>query len=111
MIRKVLVTLSLVILLAAAGCGKGSSDRKAAGDNDREKKPGVEATENQRTKENPKPTSKIAPGDTPELVIKTDNPVSNQEAGAMLDELDKQLTELMDTLDRLDDLDDTELEY
>lgn len=111
MIRTVLVALSLAILLAAAGCGKGTPDKKASGENKNESKPPVEVTDSSRPKDDPKPAQKKATGETPDIVIKTENRVSNEEAGAMLDEVDKQLTELLNTLDRLDDLDDKNLQY
>ncbi len=110
MIRTALAALCLAILLAAAGCGKGTPE-KASGENKNESKPPVEITDSSRPKDDPKPAQKKAAGETPDIVIKTENRVSNEEAGAMLDEVDKQLTELLKTLDRLDDLDDKNLQY
>ena len=110
MIRTALIALSLAFLLAASGCARGASDQKPAGDGKKEKAP-VENTTIHRPAADQAQDQKNAPREAPDIVIRTDNRVSNQEAGAMLDEVDKQLTELINTLDRLDDLDDKELQY
>jgi hypothetical protein len=114
MIRVALIILSLALMLLSAGCGK-----KAPGHDNEGKtelpRPTVESSETSRALPDAK-TGEVPAGDsssaeTPGIVIRTDNPVSNQEAGEMLDEMDKQLTELINTLERLDDMEDKDLQY
>lgn len=110
MIRTALIVLSLAFLLTASGCAGGASDQKPAGDGKKEKAP-VGNTAIHRPAANQAQGQKNSPREAPDIVIRTDNRVSNQEASAMLDEVDKQLNDLINTLDRLDDLDDKELQY
>ena len=128
-----------LILLLLAGCGKATPVDKTAGDKETEQ-PAVESHGDLPAVAQPEGGSgnsagtvppEMSPGDTTgaaqpaessvpvdqghsedasKIVIKTDNPVSNQEAGAMLDAVDKQLDELMDTLDRLDELSEEDLQ-
>lgn len=114
MVRTALIAFSLAFLLAAAGCAKGASDHKSAEDI-KKGKAAVEKNENLRppseSSAGKPPAGKGPSGEPPEIVIRTDNLVSNQEAGAMLDEVDRQLNELLNTLDRLNDVDDQDLRY
>jgi len=128
-----------LILLLPAGCGKAIPADKTAGDKETEQ-PAVESHGDLPAVAQPEGGSGNSagtvlpgksPGDSPgvaqpagssvpveqgqsedasKIVIKTDNQVSNQEAGAMLDAVDKQLDELMNTLDRLDELSDEDLQ-
>lgn len=114
MARKALIAISLAFLLAAAGCAKGAPENKPGADSKKEKA----AVENKERNRPPAgsnvgkaPSEKVASGEAPEIIIRTDNRVSNQEAGAMLDEVDRQLTELLNTLDRLNEVDDQDLKY
>lgn len=129
MIRKALLAaLFLALLLAAAGCGTWSQGKGAGGDGKEKKTPqagfsqstrppggpetappgGSEAT---RPAGEPEAARKDTSGEAPDIVIRTENRVSSQEAGAILDEMDKQLAELINTLNRLEDPDDRDLEY
>ncbi|GBF33802.1 hypothetical protein DCCM_2913 [Desulfocucumis palustris] len=47
----------------------------------------------------------------PDLVIKSENQVPGQEAGQMLEEIDRQLDDLLEALDGTEDIDESELLY
>lgn len=129
--KKVLFCLIFVLalLLLLAGCGKADSGRLPVAGNGNypppeqqseagsEQRP--EAEPEQRPEQQPvqqeeagggQPAGNNNPG-TPDVVIRTDNPVSSQEADAMLDAVDRQLTELLETLDQLDDIELESLEF
>lgn len=112
--RAALTLLLLVFLLAMAGCWRETADRKFTRDGGKEKAAGGSTKYFQKSaepREGGTPAENSASSETPEVMIRTENQISNQEAGAMLDEVDKQLSDLLDTLDRLDDVTDNELEY
>lgn len=96
--RPALVTIALVLLLISAGCVKNTPDNKDGGTGTK----GKTAQEDKAADTSPQ---------FPEVVVKTDNQVSNREAGQVLDEVDKQLSEVLSTLDRMDDVDDQDLKY
>lgn len=50
-------------------------------------------------------------GDKTGSVIKTDNEVAGQEAGQMLEEVDRQLDDLLKALDGAEDIDEKDLQY
>ncbi|HAP93582.1 MAG TPA: hypothetical protein DCM26_03020 [Desulfotomaculum sp.] len=112
--RAALIILALAIIFALTGCGKKTPEPETDGNNKSEKAT-VETTAHPPaapdSKESGSPVENTASGEIPEGVIKTENRVSSQEANAVLDDLDKQLTELMNTLERLDDVKDEDLQY
>ena len=116
-----------MVLLLLAGCGKAAPVLKTAGEKEKDKTtvgipgdaPAAAMPElisgdppgTAQPVESSVPVEGGRPEGTPKIAIKTDNPVSNQEAGAMLDAVDKQLDELMSTLDRLDEISEEDLRY
>jgi PBP1b-binding outer membrane lipoprotein LpoB len=137
MTKTALLLLTLALALGVAGCGKGNAGQPAAGNSQKEKAT-VESTGSTQpdpdpagstgrtgpkpespgsaqappeVKESRAPAVNSVPPKPPDIVIKTDNRVSSQEASAILDAVDKQLTDLMNTLGRLDDVDDSDLQY
>lgn len=115
--KAALFILALAVIFALAGCGKKTPEPGAAGKDESEKaavesKPlSPEQPESDKSVKNSSPAEDTASGKTPAIVIKTQNQATNQEAGAMLDALDKQLTELLNTLERLEDVKDEDLQY
>ncbi|MFZ5643639.1 MAG: hypothetical protein ACOY46_08630 [Bacillota bacterium] len=108
--KPVLVSLSLILLLFTAGCSKGDpvqyKDESIKTD-----KTAVEKSETNQPKTDQGTYDKSITTQAPEIVVKTDNRVANQEASTVLDEVDKELSDLLDTLERLDDIDDQDLQF
>ncbi|MCL6635021.1 MAG: hypothetical protein K6T29_04545 [Peptococcaceae bacterium] len=111
MSRTVLVVLTLALVLAVAGCGgyhktspgNGNADGPAVRDGDL---PAVAGSSGGKASAGGG-TSRETPG----IIVRTGNRVSSQEADAVLEALDRQLTSLMDTLERMDDVEDAEVQY
>lgn len=114
-----LILLFLAVLLVAA-CGKYAAGQKVPKDsrpgNSGQDQPAVNIQDNARVNPAAPPEESGVPavtaetGETPTVIIKTNNQVSSQEAGAVLEAVDRQLTELLNTLDRLDELTEEDLQ-
>lgn len=117
--KAALFIMVLAIVFFLAGCGKkppggdpaGGGAPERAAEQERPLGGQEQVRETGQTGSPGPPTEKPASGETPSVVIKTPNQASSQEAGRMLDELDRQLTELLNTLERLEDIKEEDLQY
>lgn len=112
--RAALTLLLLAFLFAMAGCWRETADQKFTRNGEKDKAAGGSTKYFEKSaepREGSTPAGNSASSETPEVMIRTENQISNQEASDMLDDVDKQLTDLLDTLDRLDDIAENELEY
>ncbi len=102
MSRKVLLILLAVILVTGCGCSHKTIRTEDSG------KPGVRE---ETTRANGGATEDKSPAEKKDLVIKSDNNVPDEEAKAMLDEVDRQLDEMVRILDQMEEVNRSELEY
>ncbi len=86
------------------GCGKKNAAQEVPGAQEVREEPGGSYGSRPAVTEE-------SGGKTSGMVLKSDNRVPDQEAVAVLEELDRQLGDLIRALERMDEVKDEDLEY
>lgn len=95
--------LALLVLLLLAGCGKRNAVQEVSEIQEVQEEPGASY--------GGQPAAAEQSGSKAGIVLKSDNSVPDQEAVAVLEELDRQLGDLIRALERMDEVKDEDLEY
>lgn len=101
--RATALLLACLVLLLPMGCEKKTAQEVPGAQEVREEPGGSYGSRPAVTEE--------SGGKTSGMVLKSDNRVFDQEAVAVLEELDRQLGDLIRALERMDEVKDEDLEY